>query len=416
MASQSSDNAQWEFDAPKYWDFSKPDSVNALSDSWFANGQNVRVQAESSRSRESLHKTQQRKNVLARLTKDTISSLNRHNLNRARQIGASNQPANPPKRQSYISTSISSKYAAPKEKAKAPLHSDPTDTAHIKTPSRQSIVSESNHLSPARHTLTPTREQHTQSPRHRASGSNRRSTYSYSALDTPSPSAPKPFSDPQKQFAPVKTAEVDSVIARLDKIRQQLAHVAKNSGIKPIESQLTRNKWLDTPMDELAKKNGSLSPNFNSSSVDDRIRRARRVLEESKRKSQQWLQTHTLPETSASTFTPSVPVPTNLPSHSRLFDYSRRNDHLLEKSQGGIQKPSVRRISLLSTSSKSALLLGDDDEPLTIRQRIEKLHNAMQSTNNRRESKRFKSPYLPVALTVPKSPNFATDDRLKASR
>ncbi|KAI9274611.1 hypothetical protein BDA99DRAFT_498018 [Phascolomyces articulosus] len=228
---------------------------------------------------------------------------------------------------------------------------------------------------------------------------------------------------PYRTTTTLKPTNFDVLFERMAKIRSELLQVAKTSAIKPAESDLIRNiKKLEGPITGKMDDGDENLPPSDSAIIEQRIARARKVIEESKRDSQLWFVNkenqhghslllpspaslkrkstvsqhhqrsngdddyHTIHSSSSSTLSSSMPRPTKI--HRPLNTYS----------QDIIHHATTRRESM--------------QHDISVAERVEKLK---QRAARRASRVSIVPSYLPIEPTVPKSPTFATDARSRLS-
>lgn len=80
----------------------------------------------------------------------------------------------------------------------------------------------------------------------------------------------------------MRPTDFDGLFEKMQEIKRQLQVVAKTSAIRPTESQLTKN------MGGLTRNDPPRAVVISKDSIDERIQRAKRIIEESKQRSKMW--------------------------------------------------------------------------------------------------------------------------------
>ncbi|KAI8144614.1 hypothetical protein BJV82DRAFT_712548 [Fennellomyces sp. T-0311] len=189
------------------------------------------------------------------------------------------------------------------------------------------------------------------------------------------------------------SSSYDVLIERMNNIRSQLLQVVNTSSINHTESTMVRNKQhLEVPIVE-KEPSGHLSAT--DAAIDQRIARARRVIEESRRGSKKWFVRD-----------PNMPVP------PIMAPMGTKRKALAEENVR--PKKITKSLSDLSAELHNTLSRRESVDPgLSAVERIERLKQSASRRSSRVSS--TKSVYLPIAPTIPKSPAFATDTRSRLS-
>ncbi|KAI7851094.1 hypothetical protein BDC45DRAFT_608430 [Circinella umbellata] len=228
---------------------------------------------------------------------------------------------------------------------------------------------------------------------------------------------PTPVPTTTKSEKTGTTNNFDVLFERMATIRSELLHIAKTSAIKPAESDLMRNmERLKEPLQEREEdKDESASPSFNISTIEQRIARARRAIEESKRDSQGWFsdkkQVGTPPP-------PLLPTPASMKRKSILLQQQQEDDdnHSTTRSTYSSALLTTMRPNKVQKSFNTypADIINNTTRRESMQHDIsiaERVQNLKQAASRRASRVSIIPSYLPIEPTVPKSPRFATDTR-----
>ncbi|KAG2217274.1 hypothetical protein INT45_009314 [Circinella minor] len=221
------------------------------------------------------------------------------------------------------------------------------------------------------------------------------------------------------------TNNFDVLFERMATIRSELLQIAKTSAIKPAESDLMRNmERLKKPLQGRGEEDNDelVSSSFNISTIEQRIARARRAIEESKRDSQGWFSKNNDKKQVETSFSPPppplLPTPASMKRKS-ILQRQQQDDDNYSTTRSTYASPLLttmrpNKVQKLFSTHPTDIINNTTTRRESMQHDIsiaERVQNLKQAASRRASRVSIIPSYLPIEPTVPKSPRFATDTR-----